>query len=323
MPKVSIIIPVYKTEAFIEKCARSLFEQTFKDIEYIFVNDATPDNSIDILEKVISEYPERKNNCFVVNHAKNKGLAAARNSGLAAATGEYVIHCDSDDWIHPSMIADMYHAAIEYQADIVSCDFQMVYADKTVYYQTTDWNEEKNLALNKYIASGWTVLVTLLVRRAIYVQNKLSSMEGYSYCEDFNLSVKLLYHANKIVRVPHAYYYYWQNEKSIVHNMTEKTMHDEQIMYLDVINYFKKNNVYEIFQEPLCWRILKSKQEWILNTQTYDKFLSLHPESHQYIWSCPYLNFKLKLMMWGVTHHFSLLSRFMLLLRHLRHGKSI
>ena len=60
MPKVSIIIPVYKTEAFIEKCARSLFEQTFKDIEYIFVNDATPDNSIDILEKVISEYPERK-----------------------------------------------------------------------------------------------------------------------------------------------------------------------------------------------------------------------------------------------------------------------
>lgn len=71
MPKVSIIIPVYKTEAFIEKCARSLFEQTFKDIEYIFVNDATPDNSIDILEKVISEYPERKNNCFVVNHAKN------------------------------------------------------------------------------------------------------------------------------------------------------------------------------------------------------------------------------------------------------------
>ena len=100
-------------------------------------------------------------------------------------------------------------------------------------------------------------------------------------------------------------------------------MHDEQIMYLDVINYFKKNNVYEIFQEPLCWRILKSKQEWILNTQTYDKFLSLHPESHQYIWSCPYLNFKLKLMMWGVTHHFSLLSRFMLLLRHLRHGKSI
>lgn len=287
MPKVSIIIPVYKTEVFIEKCARSLFEQTFKDIEYIFVNDATLDNSIDILEKVISEYPERKNNCTIINHDVNKGLTATRNSGLAVAMGEYVIHCDSDDWIHPSMIADMYHTAIEHQADVVSCDFQMVYKDKKVYYKTIDWTENKYSSLKKYIASGWTVLVTLLVKKMIYTQHKLSSIEGYSYCEDFNLSVKLLYHANKIVHIPCAYYYYWQNEKSIVHNMTEKTMHDEQVMYLDAIDYFKKENVYEFLKQPLCWRILKSKQEWILNTQTYDKFLSLYPESHQYIWSCP------------------------------------
>ena len=323
MPKVSIIIPIYKAEAFIERCARSLFEQTFKDIEYIFVNDATPDSSIDILEKIISEYPERSNRCTIINHIKNKGQSVARNDGLTVATGEYVFYCDSDDWIHPSMITDMYRAAITEQADAVVCDFQMVYQDKKVYYKTVDWTEDKYSSLRKYIAFGWTVLFNLLVKRTIYVDNKLSSLEGYAYCEDFNLAVKLLYHANKIVRIPHAYYYYWQNEKSIVHNMTEKTMHDEQVMYLDAIDYFKKENVYEFLKQPLCWRILKSKQEWILNTQTYDQFLSLHPESHQYIWSCPYLNFKLKLMMWGVTHHFSLLSRFLLLLRHLRHGKSI
>lgn len=82
--KVSVIIPVYGVQNFIERCALSLFNQTMKEVEYIFVNDATPDKSIEILKKVILQYPERK--VIVIDHSENKGLPAARNTGLKLGT---------------------------------------------------------------------------------------------------------------------------------------------------------------------------------------------------------------------------------------------
>ena len=84
-PKVSIIVPVYNVSKFIERCARSLFEQTFESIEYIFVNDCTPDDSITKLNKIIIDYPQRSKSIRIIEHETNRGLAAARNSGLLAA----------------------------------------------------------------------------------------------------------------------------------------------------------------------------------------------------------------------------------------------
>ena len=88
MPKVSVIVPVYGVEKYIERCARSLFEQTLDDIEYIFVDDCSPDRSIEILNQVIGEYPGRKDQVQIIHHASNQGLALARQTGLKAATGE-------------------------------------------------------------------------------------------------------------------------------------------------------------------------------------------------------------------------------------------
>ena len=91
--RVSVCIPVYGVEKYIERCARSLFEQTMTDgIEFIFVNDCTKDNSIEILEKVLEEYPHRKEQVKIIHHEKNRGLVAARNTGLEHATGDYIIH---------------------------------------------------------------------------------------------------------------------------------------------------------------------------------------------------------------------------------------
>lgn len=99
MPKVSVIIPVYGVEKYIERCVRSLFEQTLDDIEYIFVDDCCLDRSIEILDNVIKEYPNRRTDIKIVHHKENKGLAQARQSGIKVATGEYFVHCDSDDWV--------------------------------------------------------------------------------------------------------------------------------------------------------------------------------------------------------------------------------
>ena len=322
MGKVSIIIPMYNVSRYIEKCVRTLFEQTFDDIEYLFVNDATPDDSIEILKHLIELYPNRKGQCKIVNHHSNKGLTAARNSGLNVATGDYIIYCDSDDWVELTMISDMYNAAIVQDADIVSCDFQMIYKDRNVLYHTVDWTENKVDSLRNYIRYEWTVIWNLLVKRKLYTENGIKFLEGHAYCEDFNASVKLLYFAKKVVYLRKVLYNYNQlNANSIMRNLSSKTMNDEQVMYFDVIDFFKRRSAYSDYKKQLCWRILKSKQEWALDTATYNKFLDFYPESHKYIISCPYLNVKLKIMMWSLTHRLAVVSRFMLLLRKIRHYK--
>ena len=123
MPKVSIIVPVYGVEKYIERCARSLFEQTLDDIEYLFIDDCTPDKSIEILKNVLKDYPQRKDQVIIHRMEKNSGQAAVRKWGMIKATGDYTIHCDSDDWVDVTMYEKMYNKAIEEKSDLVICDF--------------------------------------------------------------------------------------------------------------------------------------------------------------------------------------------------------
>ena len=129
-PRLSIIIAVYNCEKYIETCARSLFEQTLDNIEYIFVNDATPDDSLSILEKIIGEYPTRKPLVKIISLEKNGGVSNARRIGIENTTGEYVIHTDSDDWVDIDMFERLYHKAKETDADIVGCNFRHEFSDK-------------------------------------------------------------------------------------------------------------------------------------------------------------------------------------------------
>lgn len=321
--KISVIIPIYNVEKYIARCTEALMKQTLHEVEYIFVNDCTKDQSLSVLQSVLSKYPERAAQVRIINHVQNKGCSAARNTGLLAARGEYIIYCDSDDWMDESMLEDMYVMAKREQADIVTCDFRMIYKDKDVCYHTINWSENKDLSLQNYIAYGWTVIWNMLVSRTLYDRYQLRSIEGYTYCEDFNLSVKLLFHAEKVVHLNKVLYNYNRlNINSIMYTLSEKTMSEEQFLYLDVINYLKKQHAYKIYDKQLCWRILKSKQEYVLNRNTYSKFLQLYPESHKYIWSCPFINIKLKIMMWSLVHHLPIVARTMLFLRYLKHGRT-
>ena len=122
MPKISVIVPVYNVEKYIERCARSLFEQTLEDIEYLFIDDCTQDRSIDILLQVLEEYPNRKQQVLIHHMARNSGQAIVRKWGMMNASGEYVIHCDSDDWVDNELYYLMYDKAISEQLDVVICD---------------------------------------------------------------------------------------------------------------------------------------------------------------------------------------------------------
>lgn len=113
VPKISVIVAVYGVENYIEKCVRSLFEQTLDAVEYIFVNDDTPDNSIVILKSVLDEYSERKNNTHIINFETNTGVANARTVGMKLATGKYMIHCDLDDYLEDDALEVLYKEAVK------------------------------------------------------------------------------------------------------------------------------------------------------------------------------------------------------------------
>ena len=107
MPAVSVIIPVYKVEPYMARCARSLFSQTMEDLEFIFIDDCSPDRSIDVMREVLEEFPERKDQVVVYRMPRNSGQAAVRMQGLALARGEYVIHCDTVTVTIMSMLTPM------------------------------------------------------------------------------------------------------------------------------------------------------------------------------------------------------------------------
>ena len=134
-PKVSVVIPVYNVSKYIETCARSLFEQTLDDMEYLFVDDCTPDNSIEILERVLKDYPNRINQVHIIKMPMNSGQAAVRKKGILSANGEYLIHCDSDDWVDTNAYKYLYDYAKEISSDILFFEHKRVSNNKTLYYK--------------------------------------------------------------------------------------------------------------------------------------------------------------------------------------------
>ena len=130
--KVSICVPVYGGEKYIANCARSLFGQTYDNIEYVFVNDCTKDRSIEVVQQVVEEFPHRKSSLKIVNHEKNSGLAASRRTGVENATGDYFLYIDEDDYLEQDAISRYVARAVETDADMVMADRYYVYQNKAV-----------------------------------------------------------------------------------------------------------------------------------------------------------------------------------------------
>jgi len=188
-PKVSILVPVYNVSLYIERCLYSLFNQTFKDIEYIFVDDASPDDSMvkvkQIIEKIKSENKHLKTK--IISHNTNLGLASTRISALKAATGNYILFVDSDDYIEPEMVETMYNKAIDTEADIAICDMYMEYADKTIYYNDYLSPEIehcfRNIITNKNTSPS---LCNKLIKSDLFQNSNLVFNTEIQYMEDIS-----------------------------------------------------------------------------------------------------------------------------------------
>lgn len=316
MPKISVIVPVYNTEKYLHQCIDSVLTQTYTDFELLLIDDGSTDSSVAICD----EYAAKDERIWII-HKPNGGLTSARNAGLAMASGEWVMHLDGDDWIEPDMLDVLLRKAEVTDSEIVFGDIEFNYPDYAENYQVSTWDGNQKESLNKYIASIWTCLCGGIAKKSLYQKHQLKSPQGVTYCEDFHLIVRLCYFAHKVANVHRPFYHYRQQGGSVMHNLNKKTERDEQWVYQDIIRFFKGQGVYEDYRKTMCWRMLKSTQELVLERETWKDFLSMVPEKKHHIWDCPYINVKLKFNMWCLTHHLSWISQLMLNLRKLRHGR--
>ena len=208
--KVSVIIPVYGVEQYIERCAISLFEQSLDEIEYLFIDDCSPDKSIEILKVVIEKYPQRKGNVIIHRMEQNSGQAAVRMWGMLHATGEYIIHCDSDDWVDIEMYQSMYEKARTEDADIVICGYRQGINDSYEEHRVREFKDKYSL-LSAMIEHKTPVsLCNKLVNKSL-IQNNEIIFPKHNFGEDFALNVQLVYYSQKIVTVPNLFYFYYCN----------------------------------------------------------------------------------------------------------------
>ena len=213
MREISIIVPVYNVENYLDRCISSILEQSFTDFQFILVNDGSKDNSGTICD----EYAKKDSRIKVI-HQDNLGLSAARNIGIEASQGKYITFIDSDDFIHTNMLYILYNNLLENKADISVCNYNLVYEDKLT---TRDWGNNDIAVYNniesvkKIVEKSETVMIIAwgkLYKRDLF--DDIRYPVG-KYHEDEFVTYKLLYKSTKTVVTDAKLYYYLQRSNSI------------------------------------------------------------------------------------------------------------
>ena len=240
MPKVSVIVPVYNVEQYIEKCILSLVNQTLEDIEIIFVNDGTKDNSEEIILNYQKQFPDK----IKYFKKENGGLSSARNFGIPYATGKYVCFLDSDDYVETNMYETMYNEATSGNYDMVECNFIWEYPNKKRLDIGASYVSQKE-ALTKARVVAWNKLY----KREILINSKVRFPEGLRY-EDVEFFYEILPELKSIGYVKEPFIHYIQRENSIINTQNEKTKEIFTVLE-HVLNYYKANNLWDEYKDEL------------------------------------------------------------------------
>ncbi len=218
--KVSVIVPIYNAELYIECCVQSLMEQTMKDgIEFIFINDCTPDNSMQILKRVVSNYPERDCQIIIVNNSVNLGVSESRKKGIELARGKYIGWCDSDDWCENKMFQEMWEVADEKSLDIVVCNYWEIANDDVKKKICIDHSGSPHEAIaNPYHNRSFSGTLRNQIIKKEILERCWDKIVPTNYSEDTYVLFHVYYYAKTIDIVDDPLCYYrTDNEYSLVH----------------------------------------------------------------------------------------------------------
>lgn len=255
MVKVSFVVAIYKVSSFVEQCVRSLYGQTLEDIEIVLVDDCTPDDSIDIALRTLEDFPNRKSQVRVIRHDHNMNLPQTRWDGIEAATGEYIILIDGDDYVDERMAEMLYAEAVKTDADMVVCDHWLC---------TSTDSRVRRMAPNGALGNGDNIKADIinlnvpvnvwckLVRRSVYTDNDIVwPLKGYA--EDVVVSTVTAYYAKRIAYVAEPLYYYRYNPKSYSRGLDEETrlrlFEDYKVNWQILYQFMSREHLLEEYEE--------------------------------------------------------------------------
>ena len=290
---ITVIIPVYNSASFLDKCISSVLSQSYACFELLLINDGSTDNSGEICDS----YAQKDSRVRVI-HKINGGVSSARNIGLDQAKGEWITFVDSDDWVHEDFLKKRYELAVAEDADVAYCDVELVYSNHNEYCRTAEIDPKEKTQVNSWIRSKSNYSPILLIKKELLDYHNLRFMPEVRLCEDLNLILKVILYAKKTVHVKEALYFYnKQNTASTMHN-PHLYWGDLQLAFSDLIDTFKANGVYDHYKEGISWCILEYKFFSIINNEhSFDELRDYYPETHKYIWSNIFLNVKSKIFL--------------------------
>ena len=275
--KLSIIVPVYGVEKYIDKCLNSLVKQSLKEIEIIVVNDGTKDNSQKIIDKYVKKYPDK-----IKSYIKeNGGQGSARNYGLEKANGEYIGYVDSDDFVEKDMYKKLYNKAKENNYDIVVCGNYNVSED----YQ----NKNIDTFINNYntdlenIFFGKMAVWNKIYKRDILIKNKLEFKEKVWY-EDLAFTLKAIMNSNTFAFIDEPLYDYLIREESTMNNSNVQRNLEILDAFNDILSYIQHNKKEEYFSKieflaidhiyiSAIVRVLKAEADDKVKRETINKLI--------------------------------------------------
>lgn len=281
--KVSVLIPIYNVESVFARCLDAVFSQTYGDIDYVFVNDCTPDNSMAVLARKCEQYPDRAASVRILENNTNQGIAQVRNRLLENAQGDYVLFVDSDDWIEPDMVELLVEEAVSKNADVVGCDYyedrpngsQIVRQDYPVQH------EEAMKAMTLLKIKG--VLWKLLVKRKVLVDNHLCFARDVDFGEDYLFCCKLFYFARVFSSVNKPLYHYVQYDANNYCSMDiDKRIDSFAKAIAKVERFYRQHGVYDRLEKELTQRKFLNKSLYVLdgNRRNIRKWSHIFPESN-------------------------------------------
>lgn len=294
-PKVSVLIPVYNVEKYVQRCINSVLNQTMQEgVEVIIVNDCTPDSSMEKILESLHVYEKKvpegnRISVRIVSHDTNRGIAAVRNTAISCATGDYILHVDSDDWIEPNMIEAMYSEAICTGADIVICDFYTSWAHREIKVKVRlDVNNKKSYFGEKvegYNMSFWNKLI----KRSLYEDYNVRCIEGLDCGEDYTVIMPLFYYARKISHISLPLYHYECNNATSItydyYHVTEKIRKNGIDKVEFAHQFLQRHGIWTEFEKNWACAALNIKAKLIYSSPKGNRewAMALFPEADKYL----------------------------------------
>lgn len=291
MKKLSVIVPVYKSEQYLDRCVRSILAQTYSNLEVILVDDGSPDNS----GKMCDEFAANDSRVRVI-HKANGGVSSARNAGLDAANGDYVAFVDSDDFIAPDMYEKLFHA-LSGDNCIAMCDCFLHFADQDIPKLIYEYDEDKtrfiaNVLVSDIGGSCWNMIVPRKVVGSLRFPTSMNS------AEDLWFVLRLFVKAESYAKVNECLYFYDQeNLGSLTHSLSDEI--DLKVLqgYEEHRTYFKEIGLYNDLKPAWSWAVLRYKSTFLLTPRRFNLYRTILPEANRFVSGNPLLSSRIKLLM--------------------------